>query len=184
MIPLIPSKSRGGREKGWGVHRHSALFDWGPHSLASFFHVKYNDCHEREPHLYSNAQYRTGVANRNNLELCLLTFPLNYMKKVNFEQTAAWSKKSGSEWHTWGHTTQIEIHSPPYCFAEKVIVILHCLADGHLLSAGLWQLKVLLDGTWCNLGWKKRVIGGEKKPHNIVSLFIIVSQPFVILMNF
>ena len=156
MIPLIPSKSRGGREKGWGVHGHSALSDWGPHSLTSFFHVKYNDCHEREPHLYSNAQYRIGAANRNNLELCLLTFPLNYMKKVNFEQTAAWLKKK------WKWVTHMRSYYTDRNTLSTLLLRWESDCNSALPSRWTSSISSLMTAK-CTAGWYMMQLGLEKK---------------------
>ena len=86
---MISSKSRESREKGRGVHGHSALPDCGPHSLTSFFHVSIISVMTVN-HIYIE-MLRTGIANRDNL---LSAIPSsNYMKKVSFKSTVAWFKK-------------------------------------------------------------------------------------------
>lgn len=40
VVPMIPGKSGGSREKRRGSNGPSALSDWGPHSWISFLHVK------------------------------------------------------------------------------------------------------------------------------------------------
>ena len=88
-IPLIPSKSRESREKGRGVHGHSALPDCGPHSLTSFFHVSIISVMTVN-HIYIE-MLRTGVANRDNLVSA--TPSSNYMKKVSFKSTVGLVEK-------------------------------------------------------------------------------------------